>query len=454
MTALPADPVTWGTEVGLLLEASGIAPLMPWQAALVDQASTVAGGAFVHDRVTVLAPRRNGKTRLVTARALAGLLLWGERSVLYTAHLGDTARATFDAFLDLIDGSPVLKRRVSSVMLGKGSEAVTFSNGATFSIRARTNKGGRGLECDTLILDEALELSSDHVAALAPTRATAAAQGRGQTWVLSSAGHAGSEVLATIAAAGRTGEPGHLFREYAAPADANYDDPATWAHANPALGHTLSENFLRGQRQLMSDEDFAREHLGKWSSDKGRPFLPPGSWEVLTADSIPPGLNAQHTVLALEHSREGAALVAAVPGLEGNVWVEVLRTWPPGVTAEEIAAQVLAVKPPAIRLVADDFTTTNAATILARHMPVQLLNIKACRLSMDRFREAVIAGRVHHNGSPAFTQLHTVESMRVGDDGLRMSRKDSPGPTFVAFATCYAVAAASEPAQAAPVIRA
>ena len=71
-------------------------PLFPWQGEVLDQ-------WLEHDdadRLTRLSaglvvPRRNGKSHLIAYRILAGLLLLGEKRVLYTAHSGQLAQEMF-----------------------------------------------------------------------------------------------------------------------------------------------------------------------------------------------------------------------------------------------------------------------------------------------------------------------------------------------------------------------
>jgi phage terminase large subunit-like protein len=81
-----------GLEAVRLAAILGI-DLYPWQADVLELGCRVTdSGAFASHQVTVIAPRRNGKTELVLARIIAGLYLFDEGTILYTAHNGDTAR--------------------------------------------------------------------------------------------------------------------------------------------------------------------------------------------------------------------------------------------------------------------------------------------------------------------------------------------------------------------------
>ena len=63
-----------------------------------------------------MTPRQNGKSQLIVARALAGVLLFGEKTIICSAHQTDTAREVFQRLLDVIDDNPSVSKRVESVM--------------------------------------------------------------------------------------------------------------------------------------------------------------------------------------------------------------------------------------------------------------------------------------------------------------------------------------------------
>ena len=53
-------------------------------------------------RVGVSVPRQNGKSQLLVARALAGVLLFGERKIVISAHQQDTAREAFSKLVEIL----------------------------------------------------------------------------------------------------------------------------------------------------------------------------------------------------------------------------------------------------------------------------------------------------------------------------------------------------------------
>ena len=64
----------------------------------------MAGGT--RRRLAISTPRQNGKSQLIVARALAGALVFGEKTIIVSAHNQDTAREVFTRITDLIDREP------------------------------------------------------------------------------------------------------------------------------------------------------------------------------------------------------------------------------------------------------------------------------------------------------------------------------------------------------------
>lgn len=451
-----------GPQLVALADAAGL-PLLDYQAQdFTAQLATDPHGKFLHSIVVELCPRRNGKTRKVHKRMAAGALLWNERRQLYTAHLGDTVRECFLDFVTMLQTSG-LARYVApgGIASGKGSEAVTFRNGAVVAFRPRTKKIGRGKEVETLYLDEALELTEEHMGLLTPLRAKASRQGIGQTWVASSAGHGRSVILADLAAAGRAGmNPEVSFTEYAAPRDADPDNPATWAMANPSLGSPyLGREFLAAQRALLDAETFGREHLGWFTDAAGEPFIPPGAWQACRTDTQP-GPPAGPPILAVEMQRDRvAAVVAAVPLPAGRVWVEPLETItsPHAMDPADLAALVAAAARGigAAAVAGDSLTCTGVLAELGRQgWPTITAGAADMRTASTVFLDHVAGRRLLHAYDDAATlEMIGAAGVPTGDNATRISRRASTTDTVRPVATVLAVWALTTNTPRVPVFR-
>jgi len=80
-----------GGEAVELAASAGLV-LDPWQADILTAAlGERADGSWSAFEVAVIVSRQNGKGAVLEARALAGLLLFGEQLVMWTAHELKTA---------------------------------------------------------------------------------------------------------------------------------------------------------------------------------------------------------------------------------------------------------------------------------------------------------------------------------------------------------------------------
>ena len=74
-----------------------------------------ADGTWATPQVAVSAPRQNGKSQIIVARALAGVLVFGERTIIVSAHQQDTAREVFTKIVDILEDHPRLNDRVDNL---------------------------------------------------------------------------------------------------------------------------------------------------------------------------------------------------------------------------------------------------------------------------------------------------------------------------------------------------
>jgi hypothetical protein len=240
-----------------------------------------ADGTWAAKQVGISAPRQNGKSQLIVARALAGALLFGEQKIVISAHAQDTARETFAKFIEQIDESPALAERVSKVMNALNREFIKFKNGAVVQFKARTVSGSRGFSSDCLLLDEAQILG---MPAWVSINSTMSARPNPQIWLLGTppTPEDNGEVFTRIRNTALGGKSQTLaWLEWAAlPAD----DPAlveTRAKANPAWWTRINHEVVQGEFESYPPERFALDRLGIWMADAADnpPFFGEGNWE-------------------------------------------------------------------------------------------------------------------------------------------------------------------------------
>lgn len=261
LSSVPPQVSSAGVEAVELAATAGLV-LDEWQAWTLDQAlgERVAGRRWAARDVGLVVPRQNGKGSILEARTLAGLFLFGERRILHTTHEMKTTLDAFARVRGLIDGSADLSRKVRTTRVANGSEGITLTSGQELRFIARSQGSGRGLFADCLFLDEAYDLDDRDLEALLPTLSTSP---NPQAWYTSSEGRSDSLRLRAVQDRGRAGGDSSLcYLEWSAPRAADLDDRTVWAQANPSLGIRIEEETLAGFRASLSDDGFAREHLG------------------------------------------------------------------------------------------------------------------------------------------------------------------------------------------------
>lgn len=281
---------TLGPAVGEVARRLG-RPLMPWQQDLMDVAYEYdpATDLLRYSEVDVTVPRQSGKTTLVLAKSATRLTAWarrwGPQRSTYTAQTRLAARKKLERdFAEALRASRSFREVANAkarpskasewrLSLNNGSEAIQFGTGSFLQIDAPSRTGGHGDTLDDGTIDEAFAHEDDTVeAAMRPAMAT---RKNAQLWVPSTAGDKRSKYLYRKVLAGRaaheSGEHGRVcYVEYSAPDDADPGDPATWWGCMPALGITITEDFIQGeweraQRKGQEGIDmFLRAYLNLW----------------------------------------------------------------------------------------------------------------------------------------------------------------------------------------------
>jgi hypothetical protein len=274
--SLPAHATgSAGAEAAQLADGLGL-ELQPVQRFLLELALAERAdhrwAAF--ENCTVM-PRQLGKTTVLQLAAMHDLFVRGVGRVVWTAHLRKTTLDTFGQMERWVAGNDWLSRRVLKVSHASGEESIALKSGARIDFMARTSGGGRGLDGDVVVLDEALELVPSMMGALIPILTTKA---NAQVRYGSSAGILKSDVLRAIRDRGRAGgDPSLAYAEWCAPtggcavercthqldtAGCVLDDEGRWWSANPT--RRVSVDYLRSERRALPPAQFAVERMGWW----------------------------------------------------------------------------------------------------------------------------------------------------------------------------------------------
>jgi hypothetical protein len=255
--------------------------LDPWQQYVLRQSlGERPDGRWAAFEVGLVVARQQGKGSVLEARELAGLLHFGEKLVMHTAHELKTSMEHFRRLMALFDASDDLRKRVKRVTRGNGKEGLEMVNGARLHCIARSKGSGRGFSGDLVVLDEAYALTAAQMEATMPTML---ARDNAQVWYTSSPplDPVSGEVLMKVKRRAETGGEERLaWFDYGLPGcldnlrDVDLDDRTNWYAALPSLrsGRVREENVVAMRRILPTDQGFAREILGIWPPDLSAGF--------------------------------------------------------------------------------------------------------------------------------------------------------------------------------------
>lgn len=350
---------TWGPEAVELARRGGLA-LDDWQAdGLGVMLSVGRDGLWCCKEYCEVCSRQNGKTiGLFLPRSLAGLLILGEKLVMWSAHEYKTAMEGFREFkaVLLTLGKETKPNRIIipggsaddipiKISNTNGEESFErLDTGQRVKFIARSKGSGRGFGAANLI-DEAYDYTREQQDALMPTLL---AQPNPQFAYASSPPLSGDtgDVLYALRDRAESGGGGRLgWRDWGLGgdldhlADLNLDDRENWARTNPALAGRLTEEKILILREAMTDQGFAREVLGVWPRQLSvGGVIDAALWAAL-AD--PSSTMTSRPVFAADcdPERQHSAIAAAGRRADGLVHLEIIEyragtAWVPARLAE------------------------------------------------------------------------------------------------------------------------
>lgn len=270
----PQYEYTDGNDAAELVKAYGY-DLDPWQKTVINSWL----GRDKTDKFTATAcglsvPRQNGKNALLEVRELYGIVTMGE-AILHTAHEVKTARQAFNrlaAFFSDEKRYPELANMVKQIRRTNGQEEIELINGGAVKFSSRSNGANRGFTVDSVIFDEAQELTEEQFNALLPTLSAAPSGNRQFIYT-------GTPPTSSVR--------GEAFARIRKSAIEGLDSKCSWYEwsiekipprditlkellklaqdTNPALGYRLTKEFTKQEALQMSFDGFARERLGFWT---------------------------------------------------------------------------------------------------------------------------------------------------------------------------------------------
>lgn len=284
--------------------------------------------------IGIAKPRQNGKS--YSARWYSADMALAGMRVLYSAHHSSTTSKMFKelcAIFENADQHPEIAAEVSHVSRARGYESIQIDGGGCIDFQTRTNAGGRGGTYDIIVVDEAQELTYDHLEALLPTMSASGHEPQ-IIYIGTPPGPAcQGTVFRDMHDKAHSEDPGGTWwLEWAVRASGidkiDVTDRDLWYETNPAMGTRIMERTVQNECDTMRPDGFARERLGWWSQTAGRPSfaIPASTFESLAVDSPP---TEGRTAYGVKFAPDGSEAVLAAARLHDDVgYVEVIRREP------------------------------------------------------------------------------------------------------------------------------
>ena len=388
-------------------------------------AATVGG-------VVLSIPRQVAKTFFVSALVFALCMIYPNLVVLWTAHRTRTSNETFRK-LKGMSARKLIKPHVFAVRSTNGEQEIAFRNGSRILFGAREQGFGRGFtEVDIEVFDEAQILTEkaleDMIAAANQARHPAGAliffMGTPPRPIDP------GEVFAAKRAKALAGNPDDsVYVEMSADADADPDDRAQWARANPSYPHrTPDESMLRMRANLPNDDSFLREALGIWDPASASSWvIPEQFWAA--AQNVPDAARAGAMTLALDSSPKGdsTSVAACARRADGGWQVELLYqapgvAWVPAWLVEQVATR----KVGAIVVDQQCAALASIATELQKaRLRVTYTDWAQMRSACAGIMTGIVDGSVHHSGQAQLTTALSQAGKRDAEGGWAWSRRTS-----------------------------
>lgn len=409
-----------------------------------------ADGSWAAGQSVLLVPRQAGKSALFEVMILAGLYLFGERRVIYSAHLTKSASDIMSRVVSLVKANPDLES-VTQFYFANGKERIERTDtGAVAEFVTRGRKTLRGGSPNRVIFDEALFLTDAQIQAMLPGMSAQSMNEEGAPQFVfgSSAPLPDSEVLHRLRSAAISGRlPRAFYAEWSCEIGADASNRDNWYAANPGLGVRISEDWVADMEYaVMSPDAFAIERLGVVfdPSPAGRDrVISEADWLANATE------DAAGTPVAfgLDVSPDRSTACIGAASADGHIGVVDHR---PGLGlgwVRDRVAELRSVRPDAVwvidgRSAANGLLDGEPTVLAAREMAA------ACGALYD----AVMERRVRFRRQSSLEDAVACASRRPLGDAWAWGRRESGGDISPLVAVTLALHGASVPVQHEPLV--
>lgn len=320
-----------------LIESYGI-KLLPWQKAILYRWMAVEqdeSGKWVwsNPKCGLLVPRQNGKTELIIARIIGGMVFLGE-GIIYTAQSDKTVDETKRRVLRFFYDAEAELRDLLTEEFDKEPKSfdyVELRNRGRAVFRTRTRTGGLGTTNDTLIQDEDQEETDAQQEALLPTISAGKSQNQQiiRAGTPPSGGSRGTVFLRIRKNVIDGKDHETCWQEWSVESITDTRDVDAWYETNPSLGYHLLLSAVKNESKDMAVDSFNKMRLGWVAGVETMRAITDNMWTPLAVEKVQVPENA-NIVYSIKFAPDGSAMSLAVGVImpDAKVHVELVERRP------------------------------------------------------------------------------------------------------------------------------
>lgn len=417
-----------------LLEHYGI-KLLTWQKAILMRWMAVEQDEdgqwkWVNPEVGLLVPRQNGKTELIIARIIGGMVFLGE-ALIYTAHSDKTVDETkrrvqrffYDAEAEIRD---MLTDEFDKEP--KSLDYVELRNRGRAVFRTRTRTGGLGTTNDTLILDEDQEETDAQQEALLPTISAGKSQNQQtiRAGTPPTSGSSGTVFLRVRRTVLDGKDTNTCWQEWSVETITDVEDEEAWYATNPSLGYHLMVPAVRNEAKKMAVDSFNKMRLGWIAGVENMRAITDEQWNPLATANVqlPDHPNLVYTV-KFAPDRSAVSLAVGVLMPDGKVHVEIIERRPMSAGTSWLAAWLLERWRKCNRIIIDGAAGTQLLVEELVRSDKKLTkriltpNVREAGAAYAAFYDGIERGLLTHYNQPVLNvSVRTVKKRDIGRDGM------------------------------------
>jgi len=421
-----------------LMEAYGI-KLLDWQKTIiyrwlaVDWSEEEQRWKWTNPKAGLLVPRQNGKTEIIIARIIGGMIFMSE-ALIYTAHSDKTVDEVKRRVMNFFYQAQEEIRDLLTSDFDKEPKSLDYvelRNKGRCVFRTRTRTGGLGTTNDTLILDEAQEETDAQQEALLPTISA----GKSQNSQIIRAG--------TPPSGGGTGtvfirirqnvldgkDHETCWQEWSVELLTDPSDEDAWYYANPSLGYHLMVAAVRTESKDMALDSFNKMRLGWIAGKESKRAISDELWNALKVEKVELE-EKPRLVYVVKFAPDGSAMSLGVGIYQpsGIPHVELIERKPMSAGTGWITNWLFDRDKPRWRKCAKIIIDGQAGTTLLveelvrtdRRISKKILtpNVNQAGAAYAGFQTAIEKGELTHYDQPALNgSIKTAKKRNIGKDG-------------------------------------